>query len=62
MDTDLSHLSPLYKADDKAFETGLLGSCKLAKPDPRNPNDKNTRWTFAKSETRIFTTSNGEAW
>lgn len=45
---------PLYKADDKAFETGVLGTWKLEKPDPSNPDDKNTRWTFAKSEAENF--------
>lgn len=45
---------PLYKADDKAFETELLGTWKLEKPDPSNPDDKNTRWTFAKSEAENF--------
>ena len=45
---------PLYKADDKAFETGLLGTWKLEKPDPNNPDDKNTRWIFAKSEDENF--------
>jgi hypothetical protein len=44
----------LYEADDKAFETGLLGTWKLEKPDPSNPNDRNTRWTFAKSEDENF--------
>ncbi len=44
----------LYKADDKAFETGLLGTWKLEKPDPSNPDDRNTRWTFAKSEDENF--------
>jgi hypothetical protein len=45
---------PLYKADDKVFETGLLGTRKWEKPDPSNPDDKNTRWTFAKSEDENF--------
>jgi len=45
---------PLYKADDKAFETGLLGTWKLEKPDPNNPDDKSTRWTFAKSDAENF--------
>ena len=44
----------LYKAEDKAFETGLLGTWKLEKPDPSNPDDKNTRWTFAKSDAENF--------
>jgi hypothetical protein len=45
---------PLYTADDKAFETGLLGTWKLEKPDSNNPDDKNTRWTFAKSKDENF--------
>jgi hypothetical protein len=45
---------PLYKADDKAFETGLLGTWKVEKPDPTNQDDKNMRWTFAKSEEENF--------
>jgi hypothetical protein len=45
---------PLYKADDQAFETGLLGIWKLEKPDPNNPDDKNTRWTFTKSDAENF--------
>jgi len=45
---------PLYKADDKAFETGLLGTWKPEKPDPSNPDDKDTRWTFTKSEDENF--------
>ncbi len=44
---------PLYKADDKAFETGLIGTWKLEKPDPNNPDDKNTRWSFARSADEI---------
>jgi predicted small lipoprotein YifL len=45
---------PLYKADDKVFETGLVGTWKLEKPDPSNPDDKDTRWIFAKSEDANF--------
>jgi len=45
---------PLYKADDKVFETGLLGTWKVEKPDPNDPDDKNTRWTFAKSGDETF--------
>lgn len=45
---------PLYKDYDKAFETGLLGTWKWEKADPNNPDDKNTRWTFAKSEAENF--------
>jgi hypothetical protein len=45
---------PLYKAGDKAFETGLIGTWKLEKPDPSNPDDKNARWTFAQSEAENF--------
>jgi hypothetical protein len=44
----------LYKADDKVFETGPLGTWKLEKPDSNNPDDRNTRWTFAKSEDENF--------
>jgi hypothetical protein len=40
---------PLYRTDDKAFETGLLGTWKPEKPDPNNPDQKDARWTFAKS-------------
>jgi hypothetical protein len=47
-------LFPLYKDDDKAFETDLLGTWKLAKPDPDNPDDKKTRWAFAKSKDDNF--------
>lgn len=50
----VSSFFPLYNADDKAFETGLLGTWKLAKPDPDNPDDKNTRWMFAKSADENF--------
>jgi hypothetical protein len=45
---------PLYKDDDKAFETRLLGTWKVEKPDPKNPDDKNTRWIFAKSKDENF--------
>ena len=45
---------PLYKADDKVFETGLVGTWKPEKADPSNPDDKDTRWTFAKSEDDNF--------
>ncbi len=45
---------PLYKPNDRAFDTGLLGTWKLEKPDSNNPDDKNTRWTFAKSEDENF--------
>jgi len=31
----------------------LLGIWKLAEPDPNNPDDKNGRWTFAKSEDEV---------
>jgi len=45
---------PLYKADDRVFETGLVGTWKPEKADPSNPDDKDTRWTFAKSEDDNF--------
>jgi hypothetical protein len=45
---------PLYKEDDKAFETGLLGIWKQAEPNPNNPDEKNTRWNFVKSEHENF--------
>jgi len=45
---------PLYKADDKVFETGLVGTWKPEKADASNPDDKDTRWTFAKSEDDNF--------
>lgn len=45
---------PLYKADDQVFETGLVGTWKPEKADPHNPDDKDTRWTFAKSEDESF--------
>jgi hypothetical protein len=45
---------PLYQADDKAFETGLLGTWKPEKPDPTNPDQKNGRWTFVKSADENF--------
>ena len=45
---------PLYKSDDKVFETGLVGTWKLEEPDPNNPDDKDTRWIFAKSENENF--------
>ena len=44
---------PLYKADDKTFEPGLVRIWKLAEPDPNNPDDKNERWTFARSEDEV---------
>jgi len=40
---------PLYKSEDKVFETGLLGTWKLAEPDPNNADEKNERWVFEKS-------------
>lgn len=40
---------PLYKADDKVFESGLVGIWRLAEPDPNNPDEKNERWAFVKS-------------
>jgi hypothetical protein len=45
---------PLCRADEQAFESGLVGTWKLEKPDPSNPDDKDTRWTFAKSEDGNF--------
>jgi len=45
---------PLYKPNDRTFETGLLGTWKLEKPDSNHPDDKNTRWTFATSEDENF--------
>lgn len=44
---------PLYKADDRAFEAGLLGTWKLAEPTPDDPDEKNERWTFMKSGDEI---------
>lgn len=44
---------PLYKSDDKVFESGLVGVWKLAEPDPNNPDEKNERWVFAKSSDEI---------
>ena len=44
---------PLYKSDDKVFESGLVGIWKLAEPDPNNADEKNERWVFAKSGDEI---------
>src|SRR5258708_32279539 len=55
MDADLSRPSFRYtRLMTRRLKTGLLGTWKLEKPDPSNPNDRNTRWIFAKCEDENF--------